>query len=102
GTYVSELTLSGINYHAWISIDDRGHLIQADSHVGNDAGDPPAVRVWRLSDGAQVQSFNVLPPGTTSTTIPRIYGIDTDAAGSVSLTDTFHSQDIKHCATRHV
>ena len=98
GTYVSELTLPGINYHAWISIDGRGNLIQADSHVGNDAADPPAVRVWRLSDGAPVQSFEVLPPGTTSTTIPRIYGIDTDVAGNFWLTDTFNNRILKYSA----
>lgn len=100
GTYVSELTLSGIDYQAWITVDGNGQMIQADSHYGNNSSsNPPAVRVWRLSDGKQVRSFNVLPPGTTSSTVPRLYGIDNDAVGNIWITDTFNNRILKYSST---
>jgi len=98
GTYVRELRLPGIDYQAWITIDGRGRLYQADSHYKNTVTNPPAVRVWRLSDGAQVRSFDVMPPGTTGTTVPRIYGIDVDSAGNIWLTDTFNNRILKYAS----
>ncbi|MBJ7528807.1 MAG: hypothetical protein JHD04_04685 [Nocardioides sp.] len=99
GAFLRQLTLNGIDYQAWISIDAAGNLVQADSHYANSLTNPPAVRVWRLSDGRNTRTFNVLPPGTTSSTIPRIYGIDTDAAGNFWLTDTFNNRILKYSPT---
>ena len=67
GTFVKALTLSGIDYQAWITIDGAGNLIQADSHYSNNSTNRPKVRVWRLSDGKNTKSFNVWPTGTTTT-----------------------------------
>ncbi len=100
GTFVRALTLSNIDYQAWITIDGSGNLIQADSHYANNStNNPPAVRVWRLSDGKNTKTFNVLPPGTTSSTVPRIYGIDVDASGNYWLTDTFNNRILKYSST---
>lgn len=99
GTFIKALTLNGIDYQAWITVDGAGNLVQADSHFMNTLTNPPAVRVWRLSDGKQVRAFNVLPPGTTSATIPRIYGIDVDSAGNFWLTDTFNNRILKYSRT---
>lgn len=99
GSYVRELNLSGSGYHAWISIDGSGSLFQADSHYSHTTSNPPRVRIWRLSDGQRTRQFNVLPPGTTSSTVPRIYGIDTDPSGSIWLTDTFNNRILKYSAT---
>jgi DNA-binding beta-propeller fold protein YncE len=98
GTFVKVLTLTGIDYQAWITIDGNGNLIQADSHYTNSTSNPPAVRVWRLSDGRNTKTFNVMPPGTTSATVPRIYGIDVDATGSYWLTDTLNNRILKYSA----
>lgn len=103
GTYVRQLTLSGIDYQAWITIDANGNLIQADSHYANNSTNKPQVRVWRLSDGRNTKSFNVYPTGTTSANTPRIYGIDVDSGGNFWLTDTFNNRILKYdSAGRHV
>ena len=99
GAFVRELNLSGSDYHAWISINDSGSLFQADSHFANSTSNPPQVRIWRLSDGVRTRQFNVMPPGTNSSNIPRIYGIDTDAAGNIWLTDTFNRRILKYSST---
>ncbi|MCW2764498.1 MAG: hypothetical protein JWO11_457 [Nocardioides sp.] len=100
GTFVKALTLNNIDYQAWITIDGNGNLIQADSHyLNNNTSNPPAVRIWRLSDGRNTRTFNVLPPGTTSSTVPRIYGIDVDATGAIWLTDTFNNRLLKYSGT---
>ena len=97
GVFVRTLTLSNIDYQAWITIDGSGNLIQADSHYANNSTtNPPAIRVWRLSDGRNTKTFNVLPPGTTSTTVPRIYGVDVDASGNYWLNDTFNNRILKY------
>jgi hypothetical protein len=99
GTFVKALTLNGIDYQAWITIDANGNLIQADSHYGNNSNNKPMVRVWRLSDGKNTKSFNVWPTGTTSSNVPRIYGIDVYAVGNIWLTDTFNNRILKYNST---
>ena len=42
GTFVKALTLSGIDYQAWITIDGAGNLIQADSHYSQQLEQPAA------------------------------------------------------------
>lgn len=99
GVFVRQLTLSGIDYQAWITIDASGNLIQADSHYSNDSSNRPQVRVWRLSDGRNTRSFNIWPSGTTSSNVPRVYGIDVDAANNIWLTDTFNNRILKYSST---
>ncbi|WP_243059087.1 Ig-like domain-containing protein [Nocardioides sp. SR21] len=96
GVFVKALTLNGIDYQAWITIDGNGNLVQADSHYSNDSGNRPQVRVWRLSDGRNTKSFNIWPSGTTSSNVPRIYGIDVDASGNFWLTDTMNNRILKY------
>ena len=42
GTFVKALTLAGIDYQAWITIDGAGNLIQADSHYSNSSSQQAA------------------------------------------------------------
>ena len=44
----------------------------------------------------------MLPTGTTSSTVPRIYGIDVDAAGNFWLNDTFNQRILKYIRPDHV
>ncbi|MGB0100783.1 MAG: hypothetical protein WBP61_10935 [Nocardioides sp.] len=99
GTFVRQLTLSGIDYQAWITIDASGNLIQSDSHYANNSSNRPRVRVWRLSDGANIRNFDIWPSGTTTATTPRVYGIDVDAANNYWLTDTFNHRILKYSST---
>ena len=99
GVFVRALTLSGSDYIAWITIDGNGNLIQADSHYSNNSSNRPQVRVWRLSDGRNTLSFNVWPSGSSNSTTPRIYGIDSDASGNFWLTDTFNHRILKYSPT---
>jgi DNA-binding beta-propeller fold protein YncE len=97
GGYLGELTLTGSDYIAWITIDDQGYLWQSDSHtVNGSTKNPPMIRKWRLSDGLQVDSWT--PPLADRPT-PRMYGIDVDAAGNVWATDTANKLIYKWSST---
>ncbi len=100
GTLLRTKAISGLDYQAWIAIDHTGHLYIADSHYTNDSGgNPPLVRKYRLSDLSQVSSYTILPPGTTSSTVPRLYGIDVDASGNIWLADTFNNKLLKYSSS---
>lgn len=99
GVFVKAITLSNSDYIAWITIDGSGNLIQADSHYVNSSSNRPQIRVWRLSDGRNIRNFNVWPTGTTSDTVPRIYGIDVDASNNYWLTDTINHRLLKYSST---
>ena len=97
GTLIRTKVISGLDYQAWIAIDNAGYLYIADSHYSNNSSsNPPLVRKYRLSDLGQVSSFTILPPGTTSSTVPRLYGIDIDASGNIWLADTFNNKLLKY------
>ena len=79
------------DYYAWIAIGPAGDLYIADSHYWNNAGDPPHIRRFRFNDatqtGTEIDSWTVLPSGLD---VPRMYGIDVAADGTVYASDTIN------------
>lgn len=100
GTFLRQMTISSSDYIAWVTLDAAGNLVVADSHYYDTLSSPPVVNVYRTSDSRRQRTFSILPPGTTSSTVPRVYGIDVDpTTGSYWMTDTWNNRILKYSST---
>jgi DNA-binding beta-propeller fold protein YncE len=80
---------SGAKYYAWIATDKEGYLYIADSHYWNNAGDPPKIRKYRMSDSSrsatQVASFGSF--GTGPGQLNTVRGITVADNGDIYVAD---------------
>jgi hypothetical protein len=84
GTYLSQFQ-SNARYTAWHTADANGFLYVADSHYWNKSTDPPKIRKYNMTTGAQVMSFGSF--GTGSGQMGIIHGLAVDAAGRIYAAD---------------
>lgn len=96
GTYLYAWTPTGpgTQYQVWLTVDDQQNVWALDSHYWHTPTSPPRAVRYTTDDATKTATregdFPVLPPGTTEDSVPRLYGIDVAADGSIYMSDAFN------------
>lgn len=97
-------------YPVWMTVEeDTGDIWILDSHYssvltpgpsGTAYDGPPAAVHLRFDDATQsvanIGSFNVVPPGTTENTVPRLYGIDISDDDVLYISDAWNRRAYRY------
>lgn len=97
-------------YPVWMTVEeDTGDIWVLDSHyssvltqgsTGTAYDGPPRVLHLKFDDTtksvSQLGAFNVLPPGTTENTVPRLYGIDISDDNVLYLSDAWNRRAYRY------